>query len=125
MEKKPKQEFSLQARKQSIRFAIDGVLSFFKAEHNAIIQLFFTIAVIVMAIVLKVNGSEAGILALAIGGVWVSEIFNTSIEAMMNYLSPGQHPSVKVIKDISAAAVLFAALTAVVVGLLIFIPKLF
>ncbi len=125
MEKKPQSPFSLRARKQSIRYALSGIIDFFRAEHNARIHLLCTIVVIVLAIVLKVSASEAAILALAAGFVWVSEIFNTAIEAMMDHLSPQQHQSVKHIKDISAAAVLFSAIAAVLAGGFVFIPKIF
>jgi diacylglycerol kinase (ATP) len=119
------QQFSLKARLTSIRYACEGVLSFFKEQHNALIHLLFTIIVIVAAFVLKVSSIEATVLALSIGFVWAAEIFNTAIEAMMDHLSPDKQPAVKYIKDVSAAAVLVAAVTSIMVGAIIFIPKIF
>jgi diacylglycerol kinase (ATP) len=119
------QQFSLKARLTSIRYACEGVLSFFKEQHNALIHLLFTIIVIVAAFVLKVSTIEATVLALSIGFVWAAEIFNTVIEAMMDHLSPDKQPAVKYIKDVSAAAVLVAAVTSIIVGAIIFIPKIF
>lgn len=115
----------LKARAASIRYACEGLLSFFKTQHNAFVHLFFTIIVIVVAFVLKASTTEAVVLILATGFVWVAEIFNTAIEAIMDHLSPEKHPAVKYVKDVSAAAVLVSAFTAVIVGLIIFIPKIF
>jgi diacylglycerol kinase (ATP) len=125
MKNKQPQSFSLRARRTSIRYAYEGLLAFFTNEHNAIVHLFFTIAVFAAAIIVRVTGMEMIALILATSFVWAAEIFNTAIEAAMDHLAPEKHPRVKFIKDVSAAAVLLAAATAVVVGLFIFIPKLF
>jgi diacylglycerol kinase (ATP) len=61
---------------------------------------------------------------MAMGFVWVTEILNTCIERIMDFISTEQDPKIGVIKDLAAAAVLFAALTAVVAGAIIFIPKI-
>jgi len=57
--------------------------------------------------------------------VWITEILNTCIEKIMDFVHPEYHPKVKIIKDMAAAAVLIMAIVAVIVGGLIFIPKLF
>lgn len=124
MKDKQPQSFSLWARGTSIKYAYEGLLAFFTREHNAIVHLFFTIAVFGAAIFFRITGMELIALILATGFVWVAEIFNTAIEAAMDHLSPEKHPRVKFIKDVSAAAVLVAAATAMVVGLFIFIPKI-
>jgi diacylglycerol kinase len=61
---------------------------------------------------------------LTVGLVWVAEFVNTSVEAVVDLLSPDIHPLAKVAKDVAAAAVLIAALAAVVIGLLILGPPL-
>lgn len=116
--------FSLTARKQSFKYAFEGIRSFFKTQPNALIHLFFTVAIFTVILLIRVPAYEVVILVLVIGFVWVAEIFNTAIEAIMDHLSPEKHPSVKFIKDVSAAAVLVACLTAVAAGLFIFLPKL-
>lgn len=125
MKNKQPQSFSFRARGSSIRYAYEGLLAFFTNEHNAIVHLFFTIVVFAAAIFFRVAGIELLVLILATGFVWVAEIFNTAIEAAMDHLAPEKHPRVKFIKDVSAAAVLVSAATAIVVGSFIFIPKLF
>jgi len=122
---KEQKKFSFYERTASIRYACEGIISFFKTQHNAVIHLFFTIVVFVAGVVLKISSVETTVLLLAIGFVWAAEIFNTVIEAVMDHLSPDKQPAVKYIKDVSAAAVLVSALIAVVVGLIIFIPKIF
>lgn len=59
-------------------------------------------------------------IALAIALVWMAEGFNTAIERLCNLVSREQHPIIKQVKDISAAAVLIAALAAAIIGLLVF-----
>lgn len=122
---KTERSFSLRARGRSIRFAWEGINAFFDKQHNAVIHAYFTAFVLAAGIFLKVSTTETIILIVVSGFVWAAEIFNTVIEAMMDHLSPGQHPRIKFIKDVSAAAVLVSAITAALAGLFIFIPKIF
>lgn len=64
-------------------------------------------------------------IVLAIGFVFVVEIFNTAIENITDFISPDEHPSIKRIKDMAAAAVLISAIVAVIIGLMVFLPELF
>jgi diacylglycerol kinase (ATP) len=115
--------FSLKERGKSIRYAWEGVNAFFESQHNAIIHLYCTVLVVIAAVFFDVSKMELIALLFAAGFVWTAEIFNTAVEALSDHVTPGHHPRVKFIKDLSAAAVLVAALTAVCTGLLIFIPK--
>jgi diacylglycerol kinase/CheY-like chemotaxis protein len=103
---------------------IDNV-DFFAHEHNAWIHMAATITVIISACWFHVSRQELVILIIVIGFVWVSEIFNTAIEKMMDFIAPGYHPRVKLIKDLAAAGVLVASITALATGAFIFIPKIF
>ena len=67
---------------------------------------------------------EWAALALTIGLVWMAECFNTALEAVVDLASPGLHPLAKISKDVGAAAVLVAAITSIVIGLLILGPAL-
>ena len=62
-------------------------------------------------------------MAVAVGTVWSAELMNTAVEAVVNLVSPDYHPLAGKAKDVAAAAVLLAALAALVVGLLIFGPR--
>ena len=117
--------FSLRARGQSFRYAYEGIVSFFTTQHNAIIHFCFTIVAFVAALVFRISLNELIALVIVVGFVWFAEIFNTAVEAIMDHLSPQKHSTVKYIKDVSAAAVLVAAITAFVVGSIIFLPKIF
>lgn len=115
--------FSLKERNKSFKYAFEGIATFFRQEHNARIHLAATIAVIGLSIIFPVSRMEAIALTFAIGFVWVAEIFNTAIEKMADFISKETNPAIKTIKDLSAAAVLVAAVIAVITGCFIFIPK--
>lgn len=117
--------FSVRARLRSIQHAIAGFRAFLHREPNAKIHLSCTLLAAGAALLLKVSRLEALVLVLVTGFVWAAELFNTAIEKIMDHLSPGRHPAVQFIKDVAAAAVLVAALTALFTGAFVFIPKLF
>ena len=118
------EKFSLKKRSQSFGYAFAGIIRFFRTEHNAWIHLAATIGVIVLGIVLGVTAIETAFLVFAIGFVWVAELFNTCIEKIMDFISTEKHPKIQIIKDMAAGAVLVAAITALIIGIAIFIPKI-
>jgi diacylglycerol kinase (ATP) len=93
-------------------------------EHNARIHVVATFGVIIAGLVLNVTRTEAAILAIVTGLVWVAEIFNTCVERLADLITKERHPGIKIVKDLAAGAVLTAAITAVIVALFIFIPKI-
>jgi diacylglycerol kinase (ATP) len=115
--------FSVKARFRSFRYAFAGIRDFLSSQHNAWIHLMGTIVVIFLAVGFRVTNSEAIALTFAVGFVWVSELFNTAIEKIMDFILVEKNPKIKIIKDLSAAAVLVAAITALVAGCIVFIPK--
>lgn len=119
-----KQKFSLQNRLKSFSYAFNGLKVLFKEEHNARIHLLVTILVIILGLVFQVSLIEWIILIFAIGFVLISEIINTAIEQIADFISPQKHPKIKIIKDLAAASVLISSICAFVVGLIIFIPKI-
>jgi diacylglycerol kinase len=116
--------FSIKARAKSFVYAFEGVITFFRSEHNALLHLLATILVISLSIIFPVSRFEAIALIIVTGLVWMAELFNTAMEKIIDFVSTEKHPQIKFIKDISAAAVLVAAFMAVAVGCFIFIPKL-
>lgn len=116
--------FSLRARSKSFSYAFSGVKFFFQQEHNAILHVVATILVICLAFIFPVSTVEIILLTFSVGFVWAAELFNTAIEKTMDFISKEKQAPIKYIKDLSAAAVLIAASTAFVTGLLVFIPKL-
>ncbi len=109
---------------KSFRYAINGVLLLIRNERNAKLHTVATIAVVILGIVLNINSNEWIAIFISIGFVFSMEAMNTAIEHIANFIQPKQDYKIKVIKDIAAGGVLFSAIVAFVVGLLIFIPKL-
>ena len=109
---------------RSFGYAGQGIISFFRAEQNALIHLLASVIVICLAFVYRVTKTESIALILSMGFVWTAELFNTAIEKMMDMVSTERHPAIKFIKDVSAAAVLIAACCALLVGCFVFIPKI-
>lgn len=107
-----------------MKFAFHGILSFFSEEKNGQIQLGITTAVIVLALILKVSLYEWLIIILLIVVVLTLEMINTAIEKLCDIVHPDWHIKIKIIKDIAAGAVLLAAAGSIIVGLLIFLPKI-
>lgn len=117
------QKFSLRDRAKSFHYAFEGLQQFFLADHNAIIHAIATIAVITMCCFIKLSSTELLFIAIAIGMVWMAELFNSAIEKLCDVVCPQKHPAIKFIKDLSAAAVLVSSVISVVIGCVIFIPK--
>lgn len=104
---------------RSFRFAAQGIIDLFRFENNAKVHLLIAVIVIVAGLWLQLSVVEWAILVTQIGLVWAAEAFNTAIEKLCDFVSPGIHPQIKAIKDLSSGAVLILAITAVVTGLLI------
>ena len=122
--KQKSSKFSWRARLKSFVFAWRGIIDFFKKEHNAQIHLTITVLVIILSVFLRVNKSETIAIVFSIALVWITEMVNTAIEKTMDFISLKRQPQIRVIKDLSAGAVLIAAIAAVIVGCIIFIPKI-
>lgn len=121
---KEQEKFSIAKRLKSFTYAFNGLRVLFKEEHNSRIHLFATICVVVAGVLLKLSVLEWVAVAFAIGLVFCGEIFNSAIEDLSDVVCPEQDERIKKVKDLSAAAVLVNAITAAVVGLLVFLPKL-
>jgi diacylglycerol kinase (ATP) len=119
-----KKSFSISDRVKSVSYALQGIKLFFQTQHNAFIQAVATILVIVFGFVLKVNSTEWCFLITAISLVFITEMLNTAIEFLTDLASPTIHPQAKKVKDVAAGAVLIAAITAMVIGAIIFLPKI-
>jgi len=117
--------FSILDRLKSFKYAWQGIASFLRGDHNAWIHAVATVCVIILACVVPLTKVEIFALVFAIGFVWVAEMFNTCIERTMDFISTERRPEIGLIKDIAAGAVLVAAITAAVIGGIVFIPKFF
>lgn len=109
---------------RSFSYALRGIGTVFKEEFNARVHLLAALVVVVLGFVLKVSSWEWIILILVMGGVFTMELINTSIEKLADLYSSEFNPKIKKIKDLSAGAVLVASITALLIGLIIFLPKI-
>jgi len=105
-------------------YAGRGIVSFFASEHNAIIHLLATVCVVFMGFWLSISAIQWALVVLAIAMVFSAEIFNTAIEKLADEQTREYSTRIKIIKDLSAAAVLITAVGAAIVGLLVFLPPL-
>lgn len=96
----------------------------FKEEPNFKIHFVATIVVVAAGLYFKLSTTEWLAIIIVIGLVLVTELLNTSIENIADFISPARHEKIKTIKDIAAAAVLISTIVALVVGLLVFAPKI-
>ncbi len=108
----------------SFKYAIQGIISSFKTERNMKIHVFIMILVIIWGIIFKISVTEWMVCALLFALVISGELFNTAIETVVDMIMPEINDKAKLAKDISAGAVLVLAITAVIVGLIIFVPKI-
>ncbi len=117
-------KFSIRARIKSFSFAWAGITSFFKTGHNARVHLVMACLALAAAGFLKVSPVETIAVIAAIALVWITEMINTVIENIMDFISKESLPQIKIIKDIAAGAVLIASIAALVIGCIVFIPRI-
>lgn len=110
--------------KNSFKYAIEGICTSFKTERNMKIHIFIMILVIIAGIILKINKSEWIICIILFAIVIGSELFNTSIETIVDMVMPEKNEKAKIAKDVSAGAVLVVAIGAAIIGLVIFVPRI-
>jgi len=109
---------------RSFGYAFAGIAYIVRTQRNARIELAVGVLAIALAVWLGLSPLEWAVLAITIALVLALEWINTSLELAVSLASPERHPSAKAAKDVAAACVLLGALTSVVVGLLLFAPRL-
>lgn len=109
----------------SFYYAFSGIVLGFKQERNMQVHFFIMFFVIIFGFLLKISLTEWMICIILFGLVIALEYINTSIESAVDIATSKYHEKAKIAKDTAAAAVLIASLVSVIVGLIIFIPKIF
>ena len=112
------------SRIKSFHFALSGFRYVLRTQPNAWIHTLITFCVFILALFLQLPLRDWAVLILTTCIVWVAEFINTAIEAAVDLASPQVNPLAKMGKDVSAAAVLIAALSSISIGLLILGPPL-
>ena len=114
----------IKRRIKSFKYAFQGLFYVVKTQTNMLLHLLATIVVIAAGFFYKISTTEWLFLILSIALVLVSEIVNTAIEEIVNFISPNYHKKAGLIKDLGAAFVLLAAIFSIIIGLIIFLPKI-
>ena len=118
------QKFSLSARAKSFTYAFAGISHFFKTQHNAWIHAAACALTLICGVICQLNAIEWCIIIFCNAIVFTAEMLNTAIEGLTDLVSPDYNALAGKVKDVAAAAVLFSAIGAAVVGLIIFLPKM-
>lgn len=108
----------------SFKFAFQGLRVSFIQEKNIRFHIIFSIVVIIFAILLSLSQTEWLFILFTIAGMIALEMINTAIERVVDLVTEQYHPLAKQAKDIAAGAVFIYAIFSIIVGLIIFIPKL-
>ena len=108
----------------SFKYAFEGILQTYVGEQNLKIHTVIAILVIIFGFILKISYTEWLVCLVLIGLVLMAEFFNTSIEYLVDLVSPEIHPLAKATKDTASAGVLMMAIISAIIGLIIFVPKL-
>lgn len=114
--------FYLQARLSRLGYALRGLGLLLAREHNARIPLAATVAVIFLGIYFEITEFEWCALIFSLGLVWTSEALNTAFEYLADAVCADENEFVRKAKDVAAASVLVAALTALIIGLMVLGP---
>jgi undecaprenol kinase/diacylglycerol kinase (ATP) len=121
MKQKP---FTLKDRLSSFTHAINGIFILLREEHNSRIHLVALVSVVIAGLVFGISTYEWIAVIMVSGLVLSLEAVNSAMENLLDYVSPERHEKVKKIKDIIAGAVLIASATALITGVVIFLPKI-
>lgn len=119
-----KDETFFTGRFKSMGFALKGVIKLITTEHSVIVQSTIAVLLIFAGFYFEISKEEWMFQTLAIGLVLSIEGLNTAVEKIADFIHPEFHERIGFIKDIAAGAVFFAAMTAIAIGCIIYIPKI-
>ena len=108
---------------ESFNAAIEGFVYVFKSQRNMRLHFLMGLFAVLLGVLLKFTYIEVIALCLTIAFVLFAEMFNTAIEYTVDLVSQEYHPLARIVKDIGAGAVLLSAITAIVIGYLLFVSK--
>ena len=112
-------------KRNAFNYAFRGIVYAWKTQLNFKIETGVALATVLMSVFFQISAVQWLIVVLLIGLVLSLEILNTAVEMLCDLYSKSYHPLIKLIKDTAAGAVLIATITAVIAGLMIFIPHIF
>ena len=115
----------IQNRVASFGYAISGLKDILTTEHNAFVHAVCTVIVLGLSAWLQISLVKFALIVIVISLVWLAEAFNTVLEIVIDIVSPEYCDAARRAKDIAAAAVLFAAIGAFMIGVILLGPPLF
>lgn len=126
MKLKQKRKLKVKTKKliNSFKYAIEGIIASFKTERNMKLHILAMIIVILLGIVVKLSKLEWIICIILFAIVISGELFNTAIETTVDIAMPYRNEKAKLAKDVSAGAVLIIAIASLIIGVIIFAPKI-
>lgn len=117
-------KYSFKSRLRSFKFAFKGIESLFREEPNSRIHFIAAVVAVSLGIFLRISLLDWSLITIVAGLVFISELINTSLETLSDIVDPEWNEKIRKAKDYSAAAVLISALISLVVGTLIFLPRI-
>ena len=124
MASKDKNKYKSKNIFQSFKYAHQGLVFGFKNTRNLQIDVCFAIIVTIFGFIFKLCLIEWVAILLCFALVMSLELVNTAIEEAVNLAMPDIHPIAKISKDVAAGAVMLSALFSVIIGIIIFLPKI-
>lgn len=119
-----KDETLFTGRLKSMVFAFKGAVKLITTEHSVMVQSSLAVAMIIAGFYFEITKTEWMFQVFAFGLVLSVEGLNTAVEKIADFIHPDYHERIGFIKDIAAGAVFFAAMTAITIGLFIYLPRL-
>lgn len=116
------QRLSNHRRILSFKYALSGIAIALKEEPNLKFHFLAGFLVITASLLLQISTQDLLIIIFLIGFVISVELTNTAIEAVVDAFTDKEHPGAKLAKDVAAGAVLIAACTSAIIGIIIFMP---
>ena len=111
-------------RLKSVTYAFKGAVKLITTEHSVMVQFSLGILLTVAGFYFGISSTEWLFQTMAIGLVMSIEGLNTAVEKIADFIHPNYHERIGFIKDIAAGAVFFAAITAIIIGLIIYMPRI-
>ncbi|MCP4882605.1 MAG: diacylglycerol kinase family protein [Flavobacteriales bacterium] len=117
------QDGFVKGRIKSLKFALKGLWLLITTEHSIMVQMTLAAVMTFLGWWLDISKTEWLFQILAIGLVLVAESLNTAVEKLCDFIHPEYNKKIGFIKDVAAGAVSFAAISAIIIGLFIYLPK--
>lgn len=108
----------------AFRYALQGMVFFFRYERNGKIQALCAAIALALGLAFHISATEWLFIITSSAMVFAAEMLNTAIEKMADFIEPRHNTKIKIIKDLAAGAVMIPAVASLIIGTIIFLPKI-